>query len=599
MSRSLSDLLCDDFAELANHGSEYVASEESIRVLLDIYQSQLSNISFVHIEKLQTLLAEQRKKPCYHSTSAHYQYFVEFESRSLIEQRKWRAVHYCALDLFVRPGLPSIAFVADHFKGFKVEYVKFKSISELFNIQFVIAGGKQTYQADNVHCPIFTLKHLLLTAEDPELPLLLSSVVGEKPGLYQLNWNQLSPNYLIGPQSFSMITDYVDSRVNDKVRKELAFLQLFGPKGINLICDYVGSNVRYQGDSELERLKFDKNLSPYLKPVHEHLSADPNYLKLRNKFIKYCAADFSGRAVMELEKQGTRYTEAALIKICYKRDRFRLVRRFLDKAYEQQLLHKVFYKKNRIHPFFEFAFYHANALEKCLENEEIQRVLTHPIIAGLVFWGLVDPNELLEKVTIKKDEFEANVEVCNHVNPKLNTILGINNQLSEKFENKEIIYKLLIDNHISKTAVLELLTSPKTNSFCRNNALIKLFLMGHVDINWAKEIFFTSMRESKNFESLSVDKQREYLKTNFKLKEIKKVKGPIVEEDEIISLSLLNEDRENILPLFSAVPSISVSKKSLFEENRGGLSVKFSSRLEEVKEKKSNVSKFKVLASRR
>ena len=164
----LKDLLVDDLAMFSNDPS-LVASEESIRLLIDIYQkhNKLINPSLVHMDDVPDLLKRLHKigKP------VHTQLIIESCSRSLIQARDPLrdniSVHYTAMDVFCDEEGRLTALLADHYHG--KSWGMSGELQQLDLPLLIVVAGGSIYQADHTHCPIFTLQHLLLSAHDKEL----------------------------------------------------------------------------------------------------------------------------------------------------------------------------------------------------------------------------------------------------------------------------------------------------------------------------------------------------------------------------------------------------------------------------------------------
>ncbi|RMX19124.1 hypothetical protein EAS68_06720 [Legionella jordanis] len=307
--RFISELIAADLNELAYSGSDYIASEESIRFLVDFYNGRglLTNAIVIHKDQLLAYLHEKiSNDPGFLKTEAHYQFFIEVGARSKAQQRTPAAIHYCALDLFISPDSPPFAFVADHYQKFSGYYAEFAQISEKLGIQFLVVGSKDYFQADSVHCPIFTLRHLLLTAHDGHIHNFLKSLVNLQtfPSVVQFDWNSMPPNYVLNSQSFTMLTKYTQS-----------------------VKDQEGGSLDTPA-SLLVQHHFDEQIS-------STLFNDARVNKVRNKSIRYLAAEYAGEAVVALEAQEGYQLESKLIDLCYQT--YPLLHSVLRKAFEIQV----------------------------------------------------------------------------------------------------------------------------------------------------------------------------------------------------------------------------------------------------------------------
>lgn len=446
MRRSLSELLCDDLAELANHESDYIASEEAIQFMSALYNSKRGlNIQIIHKDQLLDLL----KNNTLLTNPGHYQFLVEVGERSKLKQRSPDIIHYCAVDLFVRPGKTPLAFVGDHYRGYNGYYFEFARVAQTLGIQFIVVGGA-TYQADNAHCPIFSLQHLLLTAEDDTiLPLLDEKINDLTDEVIYLNWNELSPMYMVYSQSVNTLFNYV----RDVKKKE----------GTNEDLD----------STLLADSQFAKHLQSTLYPV---VQQGINQGKIRNKAIKYQAAHHAGIAVTELEAAST-FDTAALINICYK-ERYPLVREVLLAALEIE--EKYPFETNsgidNAHPLFELAFYHAHIMENFLKHNEFRTIFTDKNLLILMQKGLINPTALFNALTETGHHLELKKSACSSVTANLMFLATIvQNDLDEQLD-------------IAPNKLIELLTAGKTKNFFQNKTLSALFEKGLISIDLLQRI---------------------------------------------------------------------------------------------------------------
>jgi len=159
----LKGLLFNDLVRFSTDNSEAVPSDESIRLILEVYKQKGKLINPLIIQEAN--VAEFLKKASTRKRTAHYQLMVEFGTRSLTKQGPHKHMHYSAMDVFCHGTGKMTVFIADHSAGTKYEsYLPHYKKLDL-PIHFIVAGGTP-YQADATHCPIFTLQHLLLSAHD-------------------------------------------------------------------------------------------------------------------------------------------------------------------------------------------------------------------------------------------------------------------------------------------------------------------------------------------------------------------------------------------------------------------------------------------------
>lgn len=504
MKRSLSELICNDLSDMAYLGSDVIASEESIRTILHMSNERglLSKPSFIHRDKLQASLTKIiATNPEFLTTPAHYQFFVEVGARSKAKQRDADTIHYLALDLFIRAGKKPLAFVADHYRGHDGYYEAFKQISRTLDIQFIIAGGS-VYQADSVHCFIFTQMHLMLSASDERLLPLLEHIVGEKTEFVNFNWDLLPPEYLIYSQSVSMLFNYVDTV---KTRSGIA-----KDKAVPLLLES----------------RFDERLSSVLSPIIAPGTALHD--KLRSKGIKYLAADISGKVVVELETETTAYTEAKLIDLCY-RESYPQLHDILHKALVVQNSNK----PDGAHPIFELAFSHAGILESCLINKQFNKIFNDPSILLLMQKRLIDPSALFNQLTRTTRDKEVEKIQCNQVAANL------------------LFLQHLCTNSIpaTKDELMKLLFSPKSCAFFRNELLVDLLTKRLIPLALVERIVPHQVVKSE-FERLSESNRVRYLETKFPLVEL----VPEEEEEEA-------DDAPGLFEVVEVVPELVIPSK--------------------------------------
>ncbi|MDR3503420.1 MAG: hypothetical protein P4L79_12660 [Legionella sp.] len=440
MRRSLSELICDDLAELANHESDYIASEEAIHFMKALYNKNKElNIHLIHKEQFSNFL----KSNALLTTPGHYQFIIEVGERSKLKQRSPETIHYCAVDLFVRSGKPPLAFVGDHYRGHNGYYSEFEVIAKTLGVQFVVVGGA-TYQADSVHCPVFSLQHLLLTAEDDSiLPLLEKKTNNSTAEVTYLNWADLSPMYMVYSQSVNTLFNYVrDVKLKEETDEEL--------------------------DSTLLAN------SQFAQHLHETLYSLPqkgdNQGKIRNKAIRYLAAHHAGIAVTKLESESMFDTEA-LINICYA-ERYPLVHELLFTALkvERDYPFETTIGINNSHPLFELAFYQAHIMEGLLKNTDFRTIFTDKNLLILMQKGLLNPIAVFNALTEQGHYLGVNKSACRNVASNLILLATlVKNGLDDKLD-------------ISSDRLIQLLTAGKTKNFFQNKALNALFEKGLISL---------------------------------------------------------------------------------------------------------------------
>ncbi|MGQ3888525.1 hypothetical protein ACQUW5_05775 [Legionella sp. CNM-1927-20] len=462
MRRSLSELICDDLEELAYFGSEVVASEEAIRFLMTMYRTKnaLGDVDLVHktqfLSVLKSILQaneayiKSERNPAIFNNKAsrfkQYQFLIEVGNRSQSQQRQPDTVHYCAVDLFIISGERPVAFVADHYRGHDGYYYEFQQVARELNIFFIIAGNS-VYQADRVHCPIFSLYHLLLTFRDNDFIsnfLLNIAKNNTRSDHVLINWNKLPPDYLLLSQSVSMLWKYIDTvKVNEQT------------------SDALPSKV-------LAQAFFDRKLSIGLYADRHEQG------KIRNRNIKLTASKMAGEAVIILEQnRGEFSSESVLINICY-RARYPLVHKVLMEAltisneYSQMLDNSV-NADSKPHPLFELTFFYAGVVENCLKNKNFASILNNRSVLIALQLNWINLTELFNTLTQLNKERKVNQENCNIIFNNLNGFT-------------KIIERLLIDHANPCKGLLKLLISPRMKAFFKDESLSDLFKKGLISV---------------------------------------------------------------------------------------------------------------------
>lgn len=229
----LHSLLKKNLIRSQTHVTTEALAEESMRLIIEAYDRKglLSSPRIVKVKNLSKSLQKLHiKGKAQRKDVIHEQWILETGSRSLLKVDDIGSIHYSAMDVFCDSKGHLIVLIADHYHGksynsFRTEYAKLE-----LPIHFILLGGS-IYQADQNHCFIFSLSHLLLTASDERLYEYLKSLPKTEPSttpLYDylknfpetssritsLPWYALPPQYNLHAQSFKSITTYVDDVKN-------------------------------------------------------------------------------------------------------------------------------------------------------------------------------------------------------------------------------------------------------------------------------------------------------------------------------------------------------------------------------------------------
>lgn len=431
---SLAEVISSDLSAIANPFQENVSSEESIRLLLQLFNQDglLRNARLVSIYKLDTYLGDLLKQLTV-DEPAHYQFMVEFGRRDNKEQGNRGSAHYAALDLFIRPGRPALAFFADHARGLLDNDLRSLLTKLHIQIAFVsgvsTAGKKIHYQTDDYHCPIFTLAHLENSARDTDLLPFLETLPMDAEGIVRCSWYQLPPQYLLNAQSVSgTLFGYVEA-----------------VKGAQPVLR------DDEADATLEAFKFDSKLS-------DALIVNNEIGKVQNSSIKNYAAKVAGRAVIQLEFG--HISNAELIELCY-RERYPLVCDLLHNASH-------FQSSDSPHPLFQMVFSQAHILEECLKNSRFNRIFNHAALLQLMQDGLIDPMRLFHRLTIIGKGLEPS-DLAMDIVPR-------NLFFLEKILNQKDLLLQPLPEH----ALIDMLLLKSTANFMKNELLSALFIQGKI-----------------------------------------------------------------------------------------------------------------------
>ena len=419
-------LLFNDLIKFSSDNSQSVASEEAIRLMLEVYKQKdkLVNPFLIHASNVPAFL----KKVHARQRSAHFQLMVECGTRSLITQGKHKTIHYAAMDVFYHDTGKVTVFVADHAAGKKYDSY-LPSYQELdLPIHFIIAGGT-SYQTDAVHCPIFTLQHLLLSAHDSNLHQQLFDISSSSDEKFtKLPWFSLPPEYNLNTQSFALLTQYVE---HQKSREQTA------------------PDIESRA---LKDAKFDEHLSRVLESKNN---------RTQNKSINRLTLQFAKDAFVALDQM----TEDEAIDICYSEKtniksmlKLALKVRQTSRPTEKQPLDDSFNNS-----FFEFIFsnqplFNLLTLDHFSRGKadgyaDLQALLLSPSFLYLVEINRLNPKKLLGKITYsngvdrKLDLLNLNILMSNI--KILNTMVHLlQNKVSIEFSD-EAFFDLLFIDHAS------------------------------------------------------------------------------------------------------------------------------------------------------
>ena len=497
---SLRDLITNDLADLAYLGSEVVASEEAIRCIMHVYQTKgsIKNVELIHIGQfgdylkrfLDNLESSQNQSDDTPSTQfKHFQFFIEVGERSRIEQGQHGSIHYAALDLFLIPQKKPLAFLADHHHPYI--YPTLEMVSKELNIDFIVMHGTMKSiriqpdntdllnnlkcQNDKVHCPIFTITHLVQTAHDLSLLEMLDKMrdgtATSTPQIINLRLDQLSPDYLLQAQSLSLILEYIDTiKARDIIH---------------------GAVEQHEASNTLVKAEFADKLQQNLVWVKSKDS-----FKAQNHSIKYATAEVAGITVLKLEEDGF-IQDNALINLCYE-DRYPLLNQLLCQALSvevnaSELPHN---QKHGAHPIFELAFNHASILENCLKNNNFMKIFSNENILILIYQERIDVSSLFNKLITKTNTVCVNAELADLVSKNLDSLAFL------LHESPNCLFKP------SAEELLDIIFKKTTQAFFQNQELAHLFKIGKISFPLLMRIQPRILNENTTWKSLQSDEEK-------------------------------------------------------------------------------------------
>ena len=476
----LKDLIFGDMQRCLEKPDTAIPSEEVVRLMIEVYKKKgllLPNTLFIKLNDVAgiiNMLSQQRRE-------GRVQLFIEFGTRSVLEQGVPDAIHYSGMDLFCDKNGNIKAFIVDHYNGHNFSsYVasKYDSISD--NVHFIVAGGSP-YQNDRTHCAFFTLWHLMLSAYDDELhrKLMLVPIPGHDttlPRYSPLSWFDLAPKYNLATQSFKQLFSYVDF----VKRKES-------------LPDEEPSEV-------LTDAKFDICLSESLRP-----NPDDETLKIKNKKIEDLTVSF----VRDVQFFLGEVTESSLIDICYGHHRV--------KSYLQAILNE---GEELAHEFFKLVFSNQPLLnfmsyseDKISGSEKLSKKLfelfSSPEFILLVQKKLIVPREWFEQLTSKRDGKSRVID-----SDKMNTV-----NKNSKYLN-HVCEAILVGslNNINHEAIFDLFFSRRTHNIFVVESIRELYMTSQIDNEFLFKIsrpdFARTPEAIACLKTMSVQEKKDFLAQN-------------------------------------------------------------------------------------
>lgn len=436
MSTQLTEHLFNDLVTLSDINQNYVPSEETIRFMLYAFNSMYNlKADLVHRDQLALHIDNLIKhyKPA--QGTVRYQVLVETGARGIAKQGDKGNIHYAALDLLLMADGTKKCFFADYLNGDSVSLAPLESCVKKYNIALYKAGGKNEQekkiimQADDYHCPIFSIEFLLKII-NLDIYNTIDSIADENR---VVSWLHLPPPLVWNSQSVSFLFNYVDHL--QQVRKSP---EKDDPK-LTTELDIHGNTFR-----DFVALGLIKNTDGKSK----------YYEKIQNNAIKFTARLLCRAAWAYCLKQ--KLTDTTLLYIFYKPH---------QKIYD--LLNK--YKDTSC--LIPFVFYNVGFWNLCLKNKQFETLFTHEKFIYLLQLNIININDLLKLIA------PFYVTDANAVGFDKNTSLNSNviNTISKNMAAIDIImknYKLMPDNN--KPQLLKILTKTTTSYLLNLPVIAKL-----------------------------------------------------------------------------------------------------------------------------
>lgn len=447
---NMKELIFNDLVRFCSAEQDAVASEESIRLMIEMYKrkGQLVNpVLMVSTEVVPFIKNLNKQK-----VKSHDQLIVESGSRSLKKQGEHDSIHYTAMDVFCDESGRVTVFIADHYHGklyhsYKKEYEDLKLNPA---VHFIVAGATR-YQSDATSCPIFSLQHLLLTAQDHALCAeLVAMPQPTDDNVTKMPWFELPPQYNVSTQSFTEITRFVDSMISNKRTKQLwdAWFDVM-----------IAENLQCNAEN-----------------------------KIQNKTIKSLAIQFARDAFLFLET----ITEKELITMCY-HSRYPEVESIMHKALSaSNLLDKPELPTG--HPLFDVMFsnqpfFHmisnslANSAKKKKLTENFYHLMANSSLLCLMKSGCIDPSELFKQLT----KLDGNVLVINAERDKIYTNLKLCDIFVDHLKKSA--------DTMSSLTMIELLTISKAFELMSIPLICEAYFSGTIDNDFFKRMRLDEVRK--------------------------------------------------------------------------------------------------------
>lgn len=197
--KTLMRLILDDLERAGSPQAGHVASEESIRLIIEHYNQAFDfNGVYVHINDLDHFfhtIIEQYSG----AGTVRYNVVLQTGERSKSDPKSHYSAHYAAIVLEINEEAAKIAF-ADHYRKIPAYPTLERCIAEYNLLSYRFYG--EPLQRDRVHCYIYTLEHLVQLNAYQDLFSMVPSVADDSGNIHwreapiELQWSAQSFTYL-------------------------------------------------------------------------------------------------------------------------------------------------------------------------------------------------------------------------------------------------------------------------------------------------------------------------------------------------------------------------------------------------------------------
>ena len=473
----LKELLIEDMNKYIDNTQTTVLAKETIILIKDIYNTKklLRNAQIIHATEVLNILKILSNK----KATNHYQFIVETGERSPRNQGEPGQIHYSAMDVYCEDDGQLLVVIADHYFG--KNYISYKKEYEELTdplIHFIILGGKDLqYQSDSRHCPIFSLQHLLLTAQDPSLKEFYKQAIPDETDVTSepavsnesaipnaqavpnlnvkfISWYSLPHEYFVCMQSMNNLFTYADK------------------------CRQSEHRTQDEGSAILIEANFDKLVSNHLKPNPQR------NMRIQNFRIEAIKERIMNETITEIEN----ISEQQLIQICYGDNKVisEILKRETNVSSSAAV--SIATTENYVHPLLSLVFSN-QPLINCLslktlstlskkskpsDSQKLIELLIEPSLLYLISKGLIDAQLLFLQITDTENIIRA---ITTSKLKLLTQHIQVMEAIAKFIENTHCIHEYMGNNN----NILELLLHKNAKILLKNPQIIKYYCTGRIN----------------------------------------------------------------------------------------------------------------------